>query len=48
MTARWGCLILAMVIVTLLIASLISIRVSGMPLSQDAAGREVLPLDGQD
>ena len=36
---------MAMVMTTLILAMLISVRVSGIPLSQNADGEEVTPVD---
>jgi len=44
--ARWGCLILGFLITALMILILISVRISGMPLSQSIAGGEVTLVDG--
>ena len=43
MTARWGCLILAMVMTALMVAMLVSVRISGMPLSHETTSGDATP-----
>jgi len=47
MTARWGCLVLGLFIIALLLLILVAVRVGGLPLSQESTSDQLAHMGGE-